>query len=61
MITANGKDYPCSMELTLDLIGGKGQGLLVYLQVPPQVEYSLTPAGYPADRSWGENRPIPGI
>lgn len=87
MITCNNVDYQCSMELTLDLIGGKwkalilwhlrtetlrfselkrtlpkitqkmltqqlreleGSGLIsrfVYTQIPPKVEYSLTPMG----------------
>jgi len=87
MITFNNIDYQCSMELTLDLIGGKwkalilwhlgestlrfselkrtlpkitqkmftqqlreleGSGLVnrfIYTQIPPKVEYSLTPAG----------------
>lgn len=87
MITFNNIQYQCSMELTLDLIGGKwkalilwnlrestlrfselkrtlpkitqkmltqqlreleGSGLVsrfIYTQIPPKVEYSLTPAG----------------
>lgn len=87
MIKFKNTEYHCSMELTLDLIGGKwkalilwhlgentlrfselrrslpqitqkmltqqlreleGNGLLkrfIYTQIPPKVEYSLTPAG----------------
>lgn len=87
MITYKNTEYQCSMELTLDLIGGKwkslilwylgdnilrfselrkiipqitpkmltqqlreleGSGLVsrfIYTQIPPKVEYSLTPAG----------------
>ena len=87
MITFKNIQYQCSMELTLDLIGGKwkalilwhlgentlrfselkrtlpkitqkmltqqlreleGSGLVnryIYTQIPPKVEYSLTPAG----------------
>lgn len=87
MITFKDIEYQCSMELTLDLIGGKwkalilwhlrestlrfselkrtlpkitqkmltqqlreleGSGLVnrfIYTQIPPKVEYSLTPAG----------------
>ncbi|RYD04852.1 hypothetical protein N752_13070 [Desulforamulus aquiferis] len=88
MIKFRNKEYQCSMELTLDLIGGKWKSLLlwylsnnkimrfselnrinpkltqkmltqqlremerdglitrkVYAQVPPKVEYSLTPLG----------------
>jgi len=87
MITFKDIDYQCSMELTLDLIGGKWKALIlwhleektlrfselkrtlpkitqkmltqqlreleasglvtrfIYTQIPPKVEYSLTPAG----------------
>ncbi len=87
MITFNNTEYQCSMELTLDLIGGKWKALIlwhlrehtlrfselkktlpkitqkmltqqlreleasglvtryIYTQVPPKVEYSLTPTG----------------
>jgi DNA-binding HxlR family transcriptional regulator len=87
MITFNNIQYQCSMELTLDLIGGKWKALIlwhlgenilrfselkktlpkitqkmltqqlreleasglvnryIYTQIPPKVEYSLTPAG----------------
>ena len=87
MITFNNTQYQCSMELTLDLIGGKWKALIlwhlsentlrfselkrvlpkitpkmltqqlreletsglvhrfVYTQIPPKVEYSLTPDG----------------
>lgn len=87
MITFNNIQYECSMELTLDLIGGKWKALIlwhlgestlrfselkktlpkitqkmltqqlreleasglvnryIYTQIPPKVEYSLTPAG----------------
>ena len=87
MITIKNMDYHCSMELTLDLIGGKWKSLIlwhlkestlrfselkrtlpkitqkmltqqlrelersglvnrfVYTQIPPKVEYSLTPIG----------------
>lgn len=86
-ITFNNIEYQCSMELTLDLIGGKWKALIlwhlgentlrfselkktlpkitqkmltqqlreleasglvnryIYTQIPPKVEYSLTPAG----------------
>ncbi|MBP2636958.1 MAG: transcriptional regulator, HxlR family [Firmicutes bacterium] len=86
-ITFNHIEYQCSMELTLDLIGGKWKALIlwhlgentlrfselkktlpkitqkmltqqlreleasglvnryIYTQIPPKVEYSLTPAG----------------
>ena len=86
-ITFNNMEYQCSMELTLDLIGGKWKALIlwhlgentlrfselkktlpkitqkmltqqlreleasglvnryIYTQIPPKVEYSLTPAG----------------
>lgn len=87
MITYKNIQYQCSMELTLDLIGGKWKSLIlwylgdntlrfselkkiipqitpkmltqqlreleesglvsrfIYTQIPPKVEYSLTPAG----------------
>jgi len=87
MITFNSIQYQCSMELTLDLIGGKWKALIlwhlgentlrfselkrtlpkitqkmltqqlreleasglvnrfIHTQIPPKVEYSLTPAG----------------
>lgn len=87
MITYKNTHYQCSMELTLDLIGGKWKSLIlwhlgdttlrfselrktipqitpkmltqqlreleesglvsryIYPQIPPKVEYSLTPAG----------------
>ncbi len=87
MITFNNIQYECSMELTLDLIGGKWKALIlwhlgentlrfselkktlpkitqkmftqqlreleacglvkrfIYTQIPPKVEYSLTPNG----------------
>lgn len=87
MITFKGIEYQCSMELTLDLIGGKWKTLIlwhleektlrfselkrslpkitqkmltqqlreleasglvkrfIYTQIPPRVEYSLSPAG----------------
>ena len=87
MITFNNIEYQCSMELTLDLIGGKWKALIlwhlgertlrfselkkelpkitqkmftqqlreleasglvnrfIYRQIPPKVEYSLTPVG----------------
>jgi len=87
MITFKNNQYQCSMELTLDLIGGKWKALIlwhlgestlrfselkktlpkitqkmltqqlreleasglvnrfIYTQIPPKVEYSLTPAG----------------
>jgi len=87
MITFKKVEYQCSMELTLDLIGGKWKSLIlwhleentlrfselkrtlpkitqkmltqqlreleasglvnrhIYTQIPPKVEYSLTPAG----------------
>ena len=87
MITFKDIEYQCSMELTLDLIGGKWKSLIlwhlgestlrfselkrtlpkitpkmltqqlreleasglvnrfIYTQIPPKVEYSLTPAG----------------
>lgn len=87
MITYNNTQYQCSMELTLDLIGGKWKALIlwhlgentlrfselkktlpkitqkmltqqlreletsglvnrfIYTQIPPKVEYSLTPVG----------------
>jgi len=87
MITFKDINYQCSMELTLDLIGGKWKALIlwhlgestlrfselkrtlpkitqkmltqqlreleasglvtrfIYTQIPPKVEYSLTPAG----------------
>ncbi|MBP2664510.1 MAG: transcriptional regulator, HxlR family [Firmicutes bacterium] len=87
MITFKNIQYQCSMELTLDLIGGKWKSLIlwhlgestlrfselkktlpkitqkmltqqlreleasglvnrfIYTQIPPKVEYSLTPAG----------------
>ena len=87
MITFKNIEYQCSMELTLDLIGGKWKALIlwhlgentlrfselkrtlpkitqkmltqqlreleasglvtrfIYTQIPPKVEYSLTPAG----------------
>jgi DNA-binding HxlR family transcriptional regulator len=103
MITFKNIEYQCSMELTLDLIGGKWKALilwhlgestlrfselkktlpkitqkmfthqlreleasglvnrLIYRQVPPKVEYSLTPAGksllpiLETMCQWGEN------
>lgn len=87
MITFRNTEYQCSMELTLDLIGGKWKALIlwhlgqntlrfselkktlpkitqkmltqqlreleasglikrfIYTQIPPKVEYSLTPNG----------------
>lgn len=87
MITFKNTQYQCSMELTLDLIGGKWKALIlwhlgentlrfselkrslpkitqkmltqqlreleasglvnryIYTQIPPKVEYSLTPTG----------------
>lgn len=87
MITFKNTEYQCSMELTLDLIGGKWKALIlwhlgentlrfselkktlpkitqkmltqqlreletsglvkrfIYTQIPPKVEYSLTPNG----------------
>ena len=87
MITFKNTEYQCSMELTLDLIGGKWKALIlwhlgentlrfselkktlpkitqkmltqqlreleasglvkrfIYTQIPPKVEYSLTPSG----------------
>jgi len=87
MITFKNTEYQCSMELTLNLIGGKWKALIlwhlgentlrfselkrtlpkitqkmftqqlrelessglvnrfIYTQIPPKVEYSLTPAG----------------
>ena len=74
MSQVNGKELPaCPVETTLSLIGDKWKVLIlrdmeenglvhrqVYAEVPPRVEYSLTPLGQSlkpildAMQNWGE-------